>query len=102
MTLPSIYIFACLVHIRENIENNSVRSTVHDHSTRSCEDLCLKYCRTSKALNSWEIFGVKFFNLLPSNARNVSITHFKNVLLKWLLSKAFYSIDDFFEMVLNT
>ncbi|KAG8259427.1 hypothetical protein J6590_108757 [Homalodisca vitripennis] len=94
LTLPSIYILQSLVFIKENLTSFSLRNSVHSYNTRSVNLIDVKYTRLSKSQHSYIYIGTKLFNKLPLNAKTMSTKNFKNMLIKWLKVKAFYSVEE--------
>ena len=41
---------------------------------------------------------LRLFNVLPPSAKNVRNAHFKKLVLKWLVNKALYSVEDYFKI----
>ena len=44
---------------------------------------------------------LKLLNCSPLNAKTVSVDQFKMVILKWLINKAVYNIDEYFSINFN-
>ena len=95
MTLPCIFIFQNLLHVKQNINKFNTGSLIHNHSTRQSNDLYIPHARLSKFMNSYRYLQLKFFNNLPFSFRNLELNMYKVKLSKWLLSMAFYSVDEF-------
>jgi hypothetical protein len=97
MTLYSLYIFKCLCDVRENLHSFKIGANVHQHNTRIKNNLVLPHCRLTKTRKSFDVIKQLLFNHLPEKARNVTLPRFKHAIHSWLLTKPFYSINEFFE-----
>ena len=95
LTFPCVYIYSCLVYVKERLSEYSIRADIHSYNTRNQGCLHTKLIRTSKVINGWEANGVKFFNKLPPSAREVSMIQFKKTVFSFLKCNPFYSIDEF-------
>lgn len=96
MTLPSLYIYCNLIYVKENLENLNTRASIHSHETRNKNRLELPCCRLNKTLSSHLYVQQKLFNKLPIAARYIPLIKFKKAIKTWLISKIFYSVDDYF------
>lgn len=95
LTLPSLYIYECLRYVRRNIGQFSLRSYVHDRSTRNCEEMVVPYHRLSATRTGLSYYAPMFYNCLHNSFRDLSEKEFTARVLKILKSKAFYSIEEF-------
>lgn len=95
MTVPSLYIYCNLLHVKENLGSFTQRLSIHEHSTRNHSKLDLPSFRLSKCTDSHLYLQYKLFNKLPISAIGLSIGKFKTILKHWLMSKAFYKIEDY-------
>ncbi|KAK9686146.1 hypothetical protein QE152_g37412 [Popillia japonica] len=67
----------------------------HEYNTRRGSDIRLNYLRLLKSMDGVNYYAIKFFNVLPSNVRQLPFAHFKSSVKNYLISKAFYTIDEF-------
>nr|CAI5827341.1 unnamed protein product [Callosobruchus analis] len=95
LTLPSIYILECLLHVKKNIDNYESNIDHHSYNTRGRFNLCIPYNRINKSRDGHNYYGIKFFNVLPESIKLLTTTMFKRKLVKYLKQKAFYKIDNF-------
>ena len=97
MTLPSHYIFFLMKFLSRNLEFYTFNSTVHNYNTRNRIPLH----KPSFLLNIYQkvIYyeSVAVFNKLPHNIAELILNNksFLTKLKKYLLGKAFYSIDEY-------
>jgi hypothetical protein len=96
MTLCCIFIFQNIIFVKENVNKFFTRDTVHSYYTRGSTDLNAPAVRLSKFVKSHKYLQIKFYNKIPENFRGLDIKAFKRRLSRWLMSKAFYSIEEFF------
>ncbi|KAL1445971.1 hypothetical protein WDU94_010903, partial [Cyamophila willieti] len=66
LTIPSLYILQCLMHVKNNIHLYPSQNDIHAHNTRNSRDLVLSKHRVNKAQNGPNHFGILFYNKLPS------------------------------------
>lgn len=96
LTVPSIYILQCLMFVKENLQNYITHEEIHSHDTRHKANICIDYHRINKTRSGISFFGPKLFNLLPPSVKLLPTKNFKNLTKKYLLSKCFYSIEEFY------
>jgi hypothetical protein len=94
-TLPGLYIYCCVVSIKENLHTYKKRENVHNYHTRYKNNLDTAYSRLEQTNASHVKMKIKLYNKLPETARYVTTNRFKTVLSAWLKQKVFYSIDQF-------
>ena len=100
MTLPSRYIFECVLYARANLPEYVSVSSIHSYDTRNNSDLRLEFFRLKKSWYSKSHFAPTFYNKLPSQIKNLSDTMFKAAIKKCLIEKAFYTFDEFMNSVI--
>lgn len=95
LTLPSIYIYECLLFVKMNLNKYSLVSDTHPHNTRNNGHLKINYVRLNHSRGAKNYYGPLFFNKLPNTIINLSLKQFKNNIKKILIDRAFYSFDEF-------
>lgn len=95
MTLPSLYIFCCLVSVRESLGSLKVRQEIHSYSTRQKHLLDLLPLKLEKTNSSHIIMKLKLFNKLPGEAWSVPLQRFKKTIGNWLKEQVFYSVEEY-------
>lgn len=97
LTLFSLYIYQCLMYLRNNIDQTSCRGDIHSYNTRSRNNVNLPQVRLEKTDKHPLIIGSKFYNKLPVDLRLLSDNDFKRKLKRFLCLKAFYSKEEFLQ-----
>ncbi|KAJ8915342.1 hypothetical protein NQ315_008228 [Exocentrus adspersus] len=84
----------CL-YIKENIHKLVKNVNYHSYATRNLNMLCIPKHRTTKFEASPAYQGIKLFNHLPRKFLVVDYIQFKRNLKQLLLTKAYYSVQEF-------
>lgn len=95
MTLPSKYIFECLLHAKNNNQIYITSQDVHNHDTRRKGDLRIDYLRLKKSWNATLCYAPLFYNKLPESVRSLQYKLFRKVIKTYLTNKAFYKFEEF-------
>lgn len=98
MTLPAIFVFQCLIYIKENRENYPEHSKYHPYNTKNKNNLVTAHYNYSKTQKSFLGISVKLFNHIPITLREVKADIFKRKLKLFLLENPIYSIEEFYEL----
>lgn len=101
MTLPSLYIYQCLCYVRENQNRYHSHSDIHNYPTRHCHNIVHSFRRLLRTRDGTGYLGLTFFNALPLSVRALGIDEFKRRIKTFLLSKAFYSSEEYLNSDLN-
>lgn len=97
LTVPCVYIYKCLLFVRENFHCFEKTSHGHAYATRHGA-LSLAYPKHKTTLfeRSPRYMCVKIFNSLPQGLKLMhNKNNFKINVKKYLINKAFYSVRDF-------
>ena len=97
LTVPSLYIFRCLMFLKNNLE--ILENTQHEHgyNTRFCRDFQYPRHRLTLFQKTPLYMARKLFNHLPSTLKSIiKEDKFKRELKSFLINKTFYSIQEFF------
>ncbi|KAG8260950.1 hypothetical protein J6590_085527 [Homalodisca vitripennis] len=95
MTLPCLYVFEVIVYCRSRCALISGRD-VHQYETRGRDNLRTHQRRLTLSQHLPQQVGVRLINKLPEDIKNSNnLNQFKTRLRRLLVSKAFYSIDEF-------
>lgn len=96
LTIPSLYIYKCLIYVKNNLENLKEAQHDHQYNTRYCNDFQYPRHRLTLFQKTPQYMGRKLFNKLPGNLKHIiNENKFGGELKKFLLGKAFYSVDEF-------
>lgn len=101
LTFPCIFIFQCLVYVKENQDNFITHRVIHSYSTRNGENLVPSYHRLQRTRRGADFYGINFFNVLPTHIKNLNLEQFKKKVRSCLISGAFYSFEEYLESDLN-
>ena len=93
----TMYIFQCLIYIKENLNQYITHDKIHEHSTRNKNkrNITFDFLRLSKTRNGTSYFSIKFFNVLPVAVQELESNRFKTLIKRFLLDNAFYDFDEF-------
>ncbi|KAG8327444.1 hypothetical protein J6590_108236 [Homalodisca vitripennis] len=95
LTVINLYIFVCVVNVKNNSNLVSVHSDVHNHDTRNQSKAVIPLCRLSKSTNSYNVVGLKLYNKLHIASKSLPLSLFKVRFHKWLIANPFYDLKDF-------
>ena len=98
LTLPSMFVLASLLYVKNNIENFTVCTNLHNYPTRNNLNLYIDRCKYSTTQNSFVIISLKLFNSVPLNIRELSLETFKRRVRETLKTVPLYSVDEFYHV----
>ena len=96
LPLHSQYILSLLLFVVQNIEEFTSNSEVHSINTRCKSDLYPPSIKLTKYQKGVYYSGIKIFNYLPQNIKNLSWNVKKFALKRFLLKGLFYTLDEYF------
>jgi hypothetical protein len=101
LTLYSLYILSLLLFVVKNIDVFITNSEVHTINTQHRSDLHPPLINLTKYQKGVYYSGIKIFNHLPQNNKNLSWNVKKNKLpvKRFLLMGSFYSLDEYFSWI---
>jgi len=101
LPLHSQYILSLLLFVVKNIEEFISNSEVHSSNIRHRSDLYAPSIKLTKYQKAVYYSGIKIFNHLPQNIKNVSwnVKKFKLGLKRFLLMGSFYTLDEYFDWI---
>ena len=94
LTVPSLYIYECIMYVRKN-RSRLKKLTDLNPKAHHKHKIVFPKCRLQKTNNSFKCNGIRFYNAIPAQVEGLNETKFKNEIKSYLLSKAYYNIDDF-------
>lgn len=95
LTLPALYIYVNLIHIKLNLGNYTFQSQIHNHHTRCKSDIRGSYRRLRRCQDGPGYWCVHFYNKIPEHIRLMPVTEYTTWIKKLLLQKAYYSYKEF-------
>lgn len=95
LTLPSMYILTCLTYVKRNINKYTFHHDQHNYDTRNRCNINTNYVRLKRSCIG-TVLGSKMFNKLPQHIRKLNEKTFIATVKKYLLSQAFYDVQEFF------
>jgi len=101
LPLHSQYILSLLLFVVKNTEEFISNSEVHSFNTRHKSDLYPLSIKLTKYKKGVYYSGIKIFNHLPQNIKNLSwnVKKFKLALKRFLLMGSFYILDEYFDWI---
>lgn len=101
LTLPCEYILQNLVYVRNHYDLFMCNGDFHSHDTRNKNNLRPIYHRLQRCQGGPGYHAVKLFNRLPEHVIQLNKSQFKNKIKDFLVIKAFYSLDEFYNSTLS-
>ena len=95
MTLPSIYLLQSVICAHSNQNGLRICADNHSYNTRNKNNIYIQYCRLSATQRGPARMSQVLFNKLPSSMRLLPLNKLKSSFKLFLISRAFYSIDEF-------
>lgn len=80
LTLPALYIYACVVHVPPTIKYINKYSTRHENNLYPS----VLIARPTRTQTGSRYFGIKFFNVLPLDMKNRGLKIFKTKFKSYL------------------
>ena len=93
MTIHCQYIYENLLFVHKNIHLYKKNSDIHNLNLRNKNDLAVPKVRLHRISNSFKCRSIRFYNLLPSDVRLLSISKFKSFIKRKLIAKAYYTLN---------
>jgi len=101
-TVTSLYVLEVLCYMKKYKGSILEKSEMHDHNTRRKKDLHMELCRTSSLQKSVINTGIKLFNHLPSELKQLhDFKPFRKKLKFLLLNKALYTLNEYFDISID-
>jgi len=99
LPLYSQYILSVLLFVVNNIDEFTMNSNVHSIRTWHRSDLYPPLTRLTKYKKGIYYSGIKIFNYLPQNIKNLfrNVKKFKLTLKRFLSVGSFYTLEEYFD-----
>lgn len=91
-TIPSSFIFECLLYNKKFLKDYSSYQQIHSHNTRNRQNFIQNFHRIAKTRDGLEYYGPKLFNVI---IKVLEYKVFRKKLKSFLLRNAFYCIEQF-------
>lgn len=98
LTVYSVYVFQCLLFIKNNLKDHRDHTSLHNYCTRGRHALINNSTLYSKTYKSFYFNSIKLFNFLPTEIKALSDTQFKTTIKSILHRHCLYSIDEFYRI----
>ncbi|KAK9882196.1 hypothetical protein WA026_019708 [Henosepilachna vigintioctopunctata] len=95
LTLSSIYLYKCLVYVKENQTKFPCLTESHNYDTRNSNVLFVPEHDTARYEKSPSYQCIKLFNHLPNEIKNLRGVRFKKIVKEVLLKKAYYNVGEY-------
>ena len=95
MTVPSLFIFECLKYIKSDSATRLTHGDVHSYNTRNRDDIKISFKRLTKSRNGVNHYAAQFYNVIHRSVRVLPSRSFLSIMKKYLLKKAYYSLEEF-------
>lgn len=97
LTLPSMYVLACLLYVKKNHNNYVLCSEIHQYPTRSNNNIYINKCTYSTVQKSYECISCQLFNILPLKIKNLSFSIFRRTIRSALIRYPLYNVMEFYD-----
>ena len=102
LTLPSLYIFETILFCKLKCPLVQGKD-IHPYNTKYCNEFRTDHYRLEAFSRLPTVAGIKFINKIPESIKSISnIKLFKKEIRKYLVSHAFYSVEEFMNHSLAT
>lgn len=95
LTFPCIYIYKCLLLVKQNSVAYEKNCSTHNYSTRHANLPRVALHATAKFEKSPTYSSVKLFNKLPNTIQCLPQKQYKQQIKSLLLNKAYYSVNEY-------
>lgn len=96
LTFPCLYILDVLIFVKTNISKFVHQNTYHEYTTRHGSNLQFNMHRLELFKSNPYYMGAVLYNKLNNNIKTiVGIQKFKSAVRRYLVSNAFYSVEEF-------
>lgn len=95
LTVASLYIYKCVLHVKANERSFTKLSSYHRYSTRNGDVLLVPAHRTTKFEHSPVYQSIRIYNHLPTHIKIQNYNRFKNTIKTMLWSRGYYSVSEY-------
>ena len=84
ITLPSMLVLTCLLHVRKNISCFTICSQIHEYTTRNNSNIYINRCKYTATQKSFEFISIQLYNSIPIDIKKCPLLAYR---------EGHYSID---------
>lgn len=96
LPVPCVYIYKTVLYINKNKNKYCTNTQVHHYNTRNKSNFHIKSVNKAYSLKTVNNVGIRFYNKLPDNIKNITDSkNFKKQLFDFLLRNSFYSVSEY-------
>lgn len=95
LTVPCTYILQCLLYLKNNLNKYTFRNEKHPYDVRNKNNIHQNFLRLKKTRDGTGYYGIQLYNALPPEVKLLNDARFKAKIKTYLLSNAFYSLEEF-------
>lgn len=96
LSLYSLIVYQKLCYVKMNLHKYNLHVHQHDYNTRNRHNLIVPHHRLTQSDRM--LTGIRMFNTLPINVRNLNLKQFKNHIKKMLKLNCLYSQNEFYSI----
>lgn len=96
LTVLGMYILDSVMFVRENRDLFSECDLKHEYDTRHKTNLVPEKYNFTYLQKNVKFSIIKIFNCIPDNIRNLPRNKLRPLLKRYLISRAFYDVGEFF------
>lgn len=100
LTVPSYYILACLLYMKNYLHKYDTVGSGHNYHTRYENNINIKFKRLETSRNCFHYYGPLFYNKLTPHLKSLPFKTFKHKIKTFLQNNAFYEIEEFLNVKL--
>jgi len=98
LTVISLYVLEVLCYTKKHGGSIMQNSVIHEHNTRRKNDLHVQPCRISSFQKSVINIGIKLFNHLSTELKQIDeFNQFRKEVKLFLLNKPLYTLEEYFD-----
>lgn len=95
LTVPALFILACLKYIHANKQQFSTNNEHHDYNTRNKNQFSIPHRRLKMTQQGVGYWGPTLYNVLPDTIKNLSNSLFCKKIKSSLINNTVYTIEDY-------
>lgn len=97
LTMPSLFIYQALKYVHGNRGEYEESGAGHEHNTRGCHNLRVPRHRMAMTQRNPHYWGIKLFNHLSRNIRDLGSPRFAVRIRKALIQGEYYTLKEFLD-----